>query len=50
MTTAEQRTVTLPESSTVVLGAASALSVELDGATRRVVLHHGEGFFSVQPA
>ncbi len=32
-TTAEQRTVTLPEGSTVVLGAASALSVELDGAT-----------------
>jgi transmembrane sensor len=45
--TGELRTVTLPDGSTVALGASSSLSVAFDDATRRVVLHQGEGYFSV---
>lgn len=47
--TAEQRTVALPDGSSVVLGASSALSVDIDGDTRRVALLRGEGFFAVAP-
>lgn len=45
----ERRRVVLPDRSTVVLGAASSLSVAYDDSLRRVVLHGGAAFFSVTP-
>jgi transmembrane sensor len=47
--TAELKTLKLPDGSTVALGPTSALSVAFDGAARRVVLHRGQGYFSVTP-
>lgn len=44
----EQRTVVLSDGSTVILGADTALSAELSGGRRAVILHHGEALFSVQ--
>jgi transmembrane sensor len=46
---AEFRTVTLPDGSTVTLSASSALSVAFGSTERRVILHQGEGYFSVVP-
>ena len=43
----ERRTVSLEDGSTVELAGASSLSVDFDAASRRVVLHAGEAFFSV---
>lgn len=45
----ERRSLVLPDRSTVVLGAASSLSVAYDDSLRRVVLHGGAAFFSVAP-
>lgn len=47
--TGEQRSVTLNDGSTVHLNTATALSVEITPAARRLVLHEGEAFFSVAP-
>jgi transmembrane sensor len=44
-----RKDVALPDGSSVVLGAGSALSVAFDGTARRVVLHGGEAYFSVAP-
>ncbi|MPY69011.1 MAG: DUF4880 domain-containing protein [Alphaproteobacteria bacterium] len=48
-TTAEQRTIALPDGSTIVIGASSALSLAFEGAPRRVTLHRGEAYFAVVP-
>lgn len=47
-TTAEHRTVDLPDGSVVELGAASALDVEFSDSTRLVKLRSGEAFFNVR--
>jgi transmembrane sensor len=43
----EQRQISLADGSTVQLNTASALGVDLETSERRVVLRHGEAFFSV---
>jgi transmembrane sensor len=43
----ELRTVALPDGSTVTLSASTALSVAYSRTERQVVLHGGEGYFSV---
>jgi transmembrane sensor len=45
----ERLTVKLPDGSTVQLSTSTALSVDDDLATRRVILHAGEAFFEVAP-
>lgn len=45
----EQRTVILVDGSTVQLNTNTALSVSMNDEGRRVMLHHGEAFFSVAP-
>jgi transmembrane sensor len=47
-TTAEHRTVDLPDGSVVELGAASALDVQFSDSTRLVKLRSGEAFFNVK--
>ncbi|WP_371348163.1 FecR domain-containing protein [Ancylobacter sp. IITR112] len=48
--TGEQRTVTLPDGSSVALNAATALSVDYDTDQRRLILYQGQAVFSVAPA
>ncbi len=48
-TTAEHRTVDLPDGSLVELGAASALDVQFSESARLVKLRAGEAFFNVKP-
>lgn len=43
----ESMTVTLPDGSTAMLGAASAMSVRYGAANRQVRLHHGEAYYAV---
>ncbi|HKU97242.1 MAG TPA: FecR family protein [Vineibacter sp.] len=45
--TAERRTVTLPDGSTMELGSNTAVSLAFDSDIRRLVLHAGEAFFQV---
>jgi len=45
--TGERRTVVLPDGSTADLAAATGLSLDFSAATRRLVLHEGEAFFTV---
>src|SRR5688572_13033918 len=45
----EQRTITLPDGSTVVLSASSAVRIAEDFAENRTVRLEGEAFFDVQP-
>lgn len=47
-TTAEHRTVDLPDGSVVELGAASTLDVQFSDSTRLVKLRSGEAFFTVK--
>ena len=43
----ERKTFPLADGSTVELGSSSALSIKYSDSARRLVLHHGEGFFDV---
>jgi transmembrane sensor len=45
--TGELKTVMLEDGSRVELSAASAISVDITASMRRIILHHGEAFFSV---
>lgn len=45
----EQRTIALPDGSTVQLNTDTALSVAITDDTRRLTLHRGEAFFTVAP-
>jgi transmembrane sensor len=45
--TGEMRTLTLADGSRIELGAASTISVDFTSASRRVILHAGEAYFSV---
>jgi transmembrane sensor len=45
--TGELKTVMLEDGSRVELSAASAISVDITASVRRIILHHGEAFFSV---
>jgi transmembrane sensor len=45
----EQRTVALPDGSTVQLNTDTALSIAMTDGSRRLTLHRGEAFFSVAP-
>ncbi|SFB15917.1 FecR family protein [Rhizobium sp. NFR07] len=45
--TGELETVMLEDGSRVELSAASAISVDITASVRRIILHHGEAFFSV---
>jgi transmembrane sensor len=45
--TGELKTVMLEDGSRVELSAASAISVDITASERRIILHHGEAFFSV---
>lgn len=44
---AERRTISLPDGSLVELGGYSALSVDYSATARRLVLYHGQAFFTV---
>lgn len=45
--TGELKTVMLEDGSRVELSATSAISVDITASVRRIILHHGEAFFSV---
>lgn len=45
----ELRQITLADGSRISLGAASAISVQMENHQRQVTLRHGEGFFDVAP-
>lgn len=47
--TGEIRTVSLPDGSTALLSADSAISIDFQGSARSVTLHAGEAYFSVMP-
>lgn len=45
----EQRTIALPDGSTVQLNTDTALSIAMTDGSRRLTLHRGEAFFTVTP-
>lgn len=45
----EQLSVTLPDGSTAQLGTHTALSLDFNAETRRLILHHGQALFNVAP-
>lgn len=47
--TSEQRQIRLPDGSVIYLNSATALSVEMQPAQRRITLHNGEALFRVTP-